>query len=103
MNVAVSQRLEVGANINQVRASFRTERGRLYTIIGITGSIGGTIRVRYLNDALVERVNQVLQAQDPTLFAVASDEAGTIEITYDFAPDPAVRHIPLVVVKEITV
>jgi len=103
VNVAVSQRLELAANSVNTAASFRTERGRLYTIIATVGEIGGTIRIRYTPDGSSTVVDHTLQAPDPAIFAVASDLTGTIEVLYEYAAAPEARYLPLVVAKEITV
>lgn len=103
MNVAVSQRLELPANSVTARVSFRTERGRLYTVIASVGAVGGTVRVRYTTDTGILRVDHTMQAPDPALFAVAADVAGTIEITHTYEAAAVARFVALVVAKEITV
>ena len=103
MNIAVSESVALPANSVSTTVRLRTERGRVYTVITDVGLVGGAVRIKYFDEANVERLNQVLQAPRPGIYSVGADTVGNLEVTYEYAAAAAERVLPLVIAKEITV
>lgn len=103
MNVAISELVAIPASSITTTVKFRTERGRLYTVICSTLTIGGTVRIRYFDVDGITKLDHTLVDPKPGIHAVGSDTAGTLELAYTYASNASARSEPLVVVKEITV
>lgn len=103
MNIAATDLVSLPASSVSTTVKLYVERQRLYTIITAIPIANATVKVRYLDGAGIVKLDQTLANANPLVYAVGCDVAGTLEVIYQYASDPAARTVPLVIAKEITV